>query len=79
MENRVLVEIIAGNYRLNDTVNDSFSELAVRDIRAVLGRDDNVFDFDRLAVTVFYGHLGFAVGTKEVRFAALAHLGQVMN
>ena len=45
----------------------------------VLSRDHDVFDFDRSAVAVFHGDLGFAVGSEKIRLAAFADLGQVFD
>ena len=41
--------------------------------------DHDVFDFHRLAVAIFYGHLGFAVGPEKISFAALANFREVVH
>ena len=52
---------------------------AVFDIGAMLCRDHDVFDFDRLAVAIFDGHLGFAVGPEKISFAAFANFREIVN
>jgi hypothetical protein len=75
MIDRVFVEILGWNHRLDDAVDDGFPQLVVIHIGAMLGRDDDVFDFDRLAVAVLHRDLRFAVGTEKVSFAAFANFG----
>jgi len=42
----------------------------------VLAGDDHIVDTHGLAVHVFHGDLGFAVGPQEIKNLVLAHVGQ---
>ncbi len=57
MKNGIFVEIVGGNHRFDDAVDDGFLELAVVDVGAVLGGDHDVFDLHGFAVAVLHSHL----------------------
>ena len=66
---RVLVHHLGGNHAADDLVDDVLAQRVVRDERAVLRRDDDGVDADRLGAVVFNGDLGLAVGAEVVEDA----------
>src|ERR1700689_4013696 len=64
-----LIEHVRGENGLDDFLDDSFAEIALRNFVAVLRRDDDGVHTDRPAANVFNGDLGFRVGAEEINFA----------
>ena len=79
MRTRVLLSIISGGItRVDDLLGDVFAQRLVGDVGAVLGRDDDGVDADRLAVVVFDRDLRLAVGTEVVEHAVAARARQAL-
>ena len=71
----VAAEHLLRDDRLDDLLDHCLAQLRVRDVGAVLRRDDDGVDRDRLAVEVAHGELGLRVGAQPRQSSVAAHLG----
>ncbi len=77
---RALVQQLRRHRRLDHLLDDFLADLLVRDVRGVLGRNDDGVHAHGLAVRiVFDGHLALGIGTDPRHLAGLAQVGQLAH
>src|SRR5205807_7807074 len=74
MINGTPIQILRGNHRLDDAIDDGFFELRVFDLRAVLGGNDAALNLHRFPIAVLDGHRGLAIVPEKIGFSAFANL-----
>ena len=75
----VVVRDVGRQDRLDHLLDDRVADRRVRDLGAVLGRDDDGVDADGHAVLVLDGHLALAVRAEPGERAVLPELGQAVD
>ena len=76
---RFCVEHVRGNDRLDHVLHDRVAQIFVRHGIAVLRGDDYGIYAEGLAIAVFDGDLGLAIGAEEIHFLALADFGETLR
>ena len=72
----VAVDHRFGDFLFDDLFDDGFAQVVVGHVGFVLGGNDHGVHPFGLAVFIFDGHLGLAVGTQKVQGAVFSHRGQ---
>src|SRR5260370_39425793 len=75
VEDRLLVEELGWNGRLDDLLDDRLAQSVIGDVRRVLRRDDDRGGAHRPLSLVFDRHLRLAVGAKKIELARFAPFG----
>src|ERR1700686_3385996 len=76
VKDRLLVEVLGRNGRLDDSFDDRLAQSVIRNVRRGLRRDDDGGGPNGPLSFVLDRHLRFAVGAQKIELARLAQFGK---